>query len=141
MKASAIKVGHVYYVDFDPVRQGEFDRRHLAVVLKRNKNNVTFITIPLTGNSDGDSKNKIKLNITNLLPPHLRSKDTYAVYDQVRTVNASRFQVLVEGGKVYDTVVPEKELLQIYEKIIGNLLDGLDSDVKETIKKSLFTKG
>ena len=36
MRFSDIKVGYIYNVIFDPVRDCEFDGRHLAVVLKRN---------------------------------------------------------------------------------------------------------
>ena len=35
MRFSDIKVGYIYNVIFDPVRDCEFDGKHLAVVLKR----------------------------------------------------------------------------------------------------------
>lgn len=138
MKASEVKVGHVYYVDFEPTRRGEFDKHHLAVVLKKNKNEITFIVIPLTSSKEGENANKVKLHITDKLPEHLRSKETYAVYDQIRTVNASRFQVLREGDDVIDAVVSEEDMDTIYEKIIGNLIFNLSEQQKTKIKERVF---
>ena len=48
MRFSDIKVGYIYNVIFDPVRDCEFDGKHLAVVLKRNNDKATFIVMPLT---------------------------------------------------------------------------------------------
>ncbi len=135
MRAKEIKVGHIYYVKFDPVKKGEFGKDHLAVVLKKNNNKITFIVIPLTSKETGLEQNKIKLEIKNLLPPHLRSKDTYAVYDQVRTVTAERFSRLTENGVTYDTCVPDKYMDVLYQKVVENLLDGiLDENRKKEIK-------
>ena len=40
MRAKDIKVGHIYYVDFEPIRRGEFDKTHMALVLRKtNKHN------------------------------------------------------------------------------------------------------
>ena len=49
MRFSDIKVGYIYNVIFDPVRDCEFDGRHLAVVLKRNNDKATFIVMPQIG--------------------------------------------------------------------------------------------
>ena len=126
MKAKDIKVGHIYYVDFEPTRKGEFGRHHMGLVLKRTVNQITFITVPLTGNSD--TSNKIKLDIKDLLPEHLRTKDTYAVYDQIRTVNSSRFSNLVEDGKIVDVVVPDAVFDEVLKAIIANLTSDLSAD-------------
>ena len=37
MRAGDIKAGHIYNVIFDPVRDCEFDGKHLAVVLKKEQ--------------------------------------------------------------------------------------------------------
>ena len=42
MRFSDIKVGCIYNVIFDPVRDCEFDGKHLAVVLKRNNDKGGF---------------------------------------------------------------------------------------------------
>lgn len=138
MKAEEIKVGHVYYVKFDPVKKGEFGKDHLAVVLKKNNNKITFIVIPLTSKEAGLESNKVKLEIKSLLPPHLRNKNTYAVYDQVRTVTAERFSRLTESGVTYDTCVPDRDMDMLYQKVIENLLDGiLDESRKRKVKQEI----
>ena len=139
MRKEDIKVGHIYYVDFNPTRKGEFDREHLAVVLKKNRNEVTFIVIPLTGSDVGVGENKIELNVTNQLPFHLRKKKTYAVYDQIRTLSASRFHQLYEGDVIIDSIVPEDEMDKLYEVIITNLLEDVKSDRKYEIIKSCLS--
>lgn len=48
MKFSDIQVGYIYNVIFDPVRNCEFNGKHLALVLKRNNDKQTFIVMPLT---------------------------------------------------------------------------------------------
>lgn len=100
MRFSDIKVGYIYNVIFDPVRDCEFDGRHLAVVLKKNNDKATFIVMPLTSASNGDGVNKVKLGVMTTLPSSLKLNDTYAVYNQVRTVNADRFITLKEGSAV-----------------------------------------
>lgn len=136
MKAQDIKVGHIYYVDFEPTRKGEFDKYHLALVLKKTVNEITFIVIPLTSKAEGLELNKIKLDIKELLPTNLKEKDTYAVYDQIRTVNASRFRPLLENSEPFDVIVPDNIVDNVFEAIISNLLFGLDEKRKEEILKS-----
>lgn len=100
MRFSDIKVGYIYNVIFDPVRDCEFDGKHLAVVLKKNNDKATFIVMPLTSAPNGVGVNKIKLGAMNSLPSSLKTNDTYAVYNQIRTVNADRFIALKEGSAV-----------------------------------------
>ena len=100
MRFSDIKVGYIYNVIFNPVRDCEFDGKHLAVVLKRNNDKATFIVMPLTSAPNGVGVNKIKLGAMNSLPSSLKTNDTCAVYNQVRTVNADRFIALKEGSAV-----------------------------------------
>lgn len=126
MNAKDIKVGHIYYVDFEPVRKGEFDKYHMALVLKKTLNQITFISIPLTSNADGNGKNKVRIDITSKLPTNLQGKSTYAVYDQLRTLNASRFHNLMENGNVMDVEVDHETVQAVIEKVIKNLLDGLE---------------
>ena len=135
MKAKDIKVGHIYYVDFEPTRKGEFDKYHMGLVLKRTVNQITFITVPLTGNSD--TSNKIKLEINDLLPEHLRTKDTYAVYDQIRTLNSSRFSNLVEDGKIVDVVVPDSVFDEVLKAIISNLTSELTAERQALLLEKL----
>lgn len=114
MRFSDIKVGYIYNVIFDPVRNCEFDGKHLAVVLKRNNDRATFIVMPLTSAPNGVGVNKIKLGAMDSLPSSLKSNDTYAVYNQVRTVNADRFIALKEGSTVKEC--------QMEKSIFHNLL-------------------
>ena len=114
MRFSDIKVGYIYNVIFDPVRYCEFDGKHLAVVLKRNNDKATFIVMPLTSAPNGVGVNKIKLGAMNSLPLSLKYNDTYAVYNQVRTVNADRFIALKEGRAVKECQMEK----QIFHKLL-----------------------
>lgn len=114
MRFSDIKVGYIYNVIFDPVRDCEFDGKHLAVVLKRNNDKATFIVMPLTSAPNGVGVNKIKLGAMNSLPSSLKSNDTYAVYNQVRTVNADRFIALKEGSAVKECQMEKR----IFHKLL-----------------------
>lgn len=128
MKAKDIQIGHIYYVDFEPTRVGEFDKYHMALVLKKNVNNITFITVPITSNAKGLGKNKIKLDINQKLPKNLQDKESYAVYDQIRTVSASRFHNLMEDGEILEVIVDKDIIEDVLEKIITNLLYGMDKE-------------
>jgi mRNA-degrading endonuclease toxin of MazEF toxin-antitoxin module len=136
MRAEDIKEGHIYYVRFPLNRKGEFKDPHLGLVLQRTVTDITFITVPLTRSSD--ESNKIKLDITELLPPHLRTKPTYAVYDNVITLNASRFENLFEknaDGKteIYDVKVPDAIMDQVLEAVIKCLTKGLEKSRQKKI--------
>lgn len=101
MKFSNVKEKHIYNVIFDPVRQCEFDLTHPAVVLKKNNDNKTCIVMPLTTESNGVGINKIDIGCISTLPSSLRGNNTYAVFNQVRTVNVNRFIAFKEmlGGQ------------------------------------------
>lgn len=100
MRFSDIKEGYIYNVIFDPVRNCEFNGKHLAVVFKKNNDKETVIVMPLTSAPNGAGVNKIKLGPMSCLPSSLKGNDTYAVFNQVRTVNADRFISLKEGGVI-----------------------------------------
>ena len=100
MKFSNVKEKHIYNVIFDPVEPCEFDKKHLALVLKKNNDKKTCIVVPLTSEDNGDGVNKINIGYISTLPTSLKCNNTYAVINQVRTVNVSRFIALKEviGG-------------------------------------------
>ena len=70
--------------------------------------------MPLTSAPNGAGVNKIKLGAMNSLPSSLKSNDTYAVYNQVRTVNADRFIALKEGRAVKECQMEK----QIFHKLL-----------------------
>lgn len=100
MRASDIKVGKIYNVIFDPVRECEFDGKHLALVIKKNPDGATFVVVPLTSSSNGIGINKLFVGQIESLPESLKKNDAYAVLNQIRTVNATRFISLKES-KIY----------------------------------------
>lgn len=122
MKNEEIKIGHIYFVDFDPVEKGEFNGPHLAIVLKKNADKITFITIPLTSKEKGLDVNKISLGKLDCLPENLREKESFAVIDQIRTVSANRFSELHENSQTKDAKVPDKILVKIYRAVIKDFL-------------------
>lgn len=138
MRASDIKVGYIYNVIFDPVRDCEFDGKHLAVVLKKNNDKSTFIVMPLTSASNGNGINKLHVGQVPSLPTSLRSNDTYAVFNQVRTVNASRFISLKEGGTVVEALFPQDKFHQLLVLAIKELVYSIDQDSKINLLKTAY---
>lgn len=134
MKSRDIQVGHIYYVNFDSTEPGEFDKKHLAVVIKKNHDRITFVVIPMTSKDKGVGINKIPLGTLDCLPVNLQSKDTYAVIDQIRTVNSNRFFELKDSGKVIDAIMPKEKMRVLYKAIIKDLLhDVPDNELREIL--------
>lgn len=145
MRFSDIKVGYIYNVIFDPVRNCEFNGKHLAVVLKRNNDKATYIVMPLTSAPNGVGVNKIKLGPMNCLPSSLKGNDTYAVYNQVRTVNADRFIALKEGGTVKEcemekSVFHNLVFLGLREMVYSIPQDDRIEILKRTCEAELISK-
>ncbi len=133
MRYSDIKEKHVYYVDFNPVKKCEFNDNHLAVVLKKNNDKKTAIVMPLTSRPNGVGTNKMLLPTINDLPARLKGDDSYAVYDQVRSVNYSRFQPVFEnttGMVIVDVKLDDDVFLSIIEKGVSELEKKLSLEEK-----------
>lgn len=140
MRASDIKVGHIYYVDYEPVRSGEFDKLHLSVVLKKNNDKHTFFVMPLTSSPNGDGVNKVNIGKIIALPPNIRDKDTYAVFNQARTVNASRFIAIKSGGGRISVSLDNCTMQKLYGLLIGDVLYNMPPDDKIYILKQAYDK-
>ncbi len=140
MRFSDIKIGHIYNVIFDPVRVCEFNGKHLALVLKRNNDNQTYIVMPFTSGQNGNGVNKIKLDAVDSLPTSLRSNDTYAVFNQIRTVNANRFIALKEGTSLVNAKVDDETISKLLYLGINELIFNLNQDKKIELLKNLYEK-
>ncbi len=138
MKAQEIKLKHIYYVDYEPIQKGEFGKKHLAVVLKKNHDKITFVTIPLTSKDNGVGINKISLGKLEDLPSNLREKETNAVCDQIRTVSSNRFYKLKDNGIYIDVKLPDDKFTYLFESIMRDLTFNLEVDEKATIYKKLY---
>lgn len=138
MKAQEIKIKHIYYVDFEPTQKGEFGKKHLGVVLKKNHDKITFITIPLTSKENGLDINKISLGKINNLPENLRDKETFAVLDQVRTVSSSRFYKLKDNGTYVEVELSDEKFLLLFEHIFKDLSFNLEEKEKRNIYWKLY---
>ena len=138
MKASDIKIGHVYYVDYEPVKNGEFNGRHLSVVLKKNNDKVTFVVMPLTSSPNGDGVNKINIGKIAGLPPSIKTKDTYAVYNQVRTVNSMRFYSVKNGSMRLDVPMDNAVWLNLFELAIRDMIHNMNQDIKIIVLKNVY---
>lgn len=138
MRFSDIKAGYIYNVIFDPVRDCEFDGKHLAVVLKRNNDKATFIVMPLTSAPNGVGLNKIKLGAMNSLPSSLKTNDTYAVYNQVRTVNADRFIALKEGSAVKECPMEKHIFHKLLFLGLREMVYSIQQEERIEILKSVY---
>lgn len=145
MKYSDINIGSIYNVDFDPVRPCEFDKLHLALVLKKNNDKKTAIVLPLTSASNGNNVNKINLGKLDCLPSSLKTADTYAVYNQIRTVNASRFIKLKEHDKngknmPIDCKLATEQFNMLLKLSINELCFSYNIDQKMDLYLSLYNQ-
>ncbi len=133
MKSRLIKVGHIYYVQFNPVQGNEFAKQHLAVVLKKNADNSTFVVVPLTSSSMGDGVNKICIGKITALPERLSGRESYAVYDQIRTVDAQRFSMVFDdSGNAVQVPFPNGKWKELLRCVISDLIR--DTAVEERIE-------
>jgi mRNA-degrading endonuclease toxin of MazEF toxin-antitoxin module len=140
VKSTDIKIGHIYYVDYEPVRDGEFNGKHLSVVLKRNNDKYTFVVMPLTSSANGNGVNKINIGKVAGLPPNIRSNDTYAVFDQVRTVNANRFMAVKDEGGRIDVSMERGVWLNLFELAVRDMVFNVGQDEKIAILKSAYDR-
>lgn len=138
MRFSDIKVKNIYLVDFDPVKQCEFNGRHLAVVLKRNNDNRTFIVMPLTSSDNGVGINKINIRKIKSLPKSFSGNTSYAVYNQIRTVNASRFIALNNGKCIIKCMLENNIFYGLQYSGINDLILNLNIDEKIKILKKAY---
>lgn len=144
MKFSDVKEKHIYNVIFDPVEPCEFDKKHLALVVKKNNDKRTCIVVPLTSENNGDGVNKINIGHINTLPTSLKCNNTYAVINQVRTVNVSRFMTLKEVIDGINTPIncPINDCVfqNILQHVISELVFVYSADEKMNIFNLLFHK-
>ncbi len=138
MRYSDIKVGYIYNVIFDPVHHCEFNGKHLAVVLKKNIDKKTLIVMPFTSSPNGVGINKIKIGNINSLPSSLKTNDTYAVYNQVRTVNANRFIALKEGTSIKECKLDNTILYKLLSLGLREIVYGLQEDERIVLLKNLY---
>jgi uncharacterized protein YifN (PemK superfamily) len=126
LKFSDILEKHFYNAIFDPVKDCEFDGKHLALVIKKNADKKTVIVLPLTTESNGEGKNKIKVGKIPNLPTSLKLFDSYAVYNQVRTLNASRLIALKEGDNRIQVPIGDS----LFVKLVSLCADELLTELK-----------
>lgn len=138
MRFSDIKEGYIYNVIFDPVRNCEFNGKHLAVVFKKNNDKETAIVMPLTSSPSGVGANKIKLGPMDCLPISLKRNDTYAVYNQIRTVNADRFIALKEGTMIKECKMEKDVLYHLMYLSLRELVFNVPQDDRIGILKYAY---
>lgn len=138
MRFSDIKIGYIYTIIFDPVRPCEFNGQHLGLVLKKNNDKNTFIVMPLTSADNGDGINKIKLGQITSLPSSLRTNCTYAVFNQLRTVNATRFIKLKEDSNPIECPIDKILFNQLLTLGIRELTISLPLDQRVSLLKTIY---
>jgi len=113
---------------------------HLAVVLKKNVDRNTVIVMPLTSSNKGDGTNKVNIGIIPSLPPHLATHDSYAVYDQIRTVSVSRLRFLYNQTthNIVKSHIPSDIFLDLYRLSIGEILRGLSIDDQMAVFRDAY---
>lgn len=103
MRYSDIKVGNVYFVKLEPVKDYEFGGNHLGIVLRKGQDNRTVTIISLTSKSSGVGENKIDIGLIQSLPKRLiedkngNPLKSFVILDQIRTVNVIRIQEILDG--------------------------------------------
>jgi mRNA-degrading endonuclease toxin of MazEF toxin-antitoxin module len=133
-------IGHVYYVLYDPVQVGEFNGKHLSVVLKRNNDKYTFVVMPLTSSANGDGINKLSIGKLPGLPSNIKGADTYAVFDQVRTVSSNRFFYIKSGSKSIDVSIDNVILLRLFSLAMRDILYDIEQDDKIAVLKTAYDR-
>lgn len=99
--------------------------------------------MPLTSASNGNNVNKINIGQISTLPASLRNCNTYAVYNQIRTVNASRFIRLKEydengNNKPVDCPLDADVFKNLLKLAIEELCFSYDYDEKMELYLALY---
>ena len=92
----------------------------------------------MTSASNGNGINKIHIGQVASLPTSLKRNDTYAVFNQVRTVNASRFISLKEGRSIVEAQLPQDIFHQLLVLAIKELIYSIDQDSKIYLLKIAY---
>ncbi|NFO48599.1 type II toxin-antitoxin system PemK/MazF family toxin [Clostridium botulinum] len=140
MNFGRVKAKRIYVIQFNPVKDNEFDNQHLGLVLKKNNDGKTCIVMPLTSEGNGEGTNKINIGKIPTLPSNLNVTDSYAVYNQVRTVNVERFKPLKDNNVYVDSYIDDKLFLKLLDLGTSELLYELDFDEKISLHKSQYEK-
>lgn len=143
MRYSDIKERYIYYVQFNPIKGNEFNKNHLSVVLKKNNDRRTAIVMPLTSNESGQGKNKILIDEILLLPERLKGDRSYAVYDQVRTVDFRRFEPIFKelgGNEIVEVKIEDDVFKLLVELGTREFEKQLVLDEKMSIYKKKFNE-
>lgn len=139
MKFSDIKIQHIYNVNFDPVRKCEFNLHHFAVVLNKNLDKRTVIVMPLTTSNRGDGLNKVNIGILKTLPSSLQTGPTYAVFNQIRTLNVSRFKPMLDGAdNIMECPMSIPNFNMLIRLGVSQIMYGVDNDNQISILKNLY---
>lgn len=118
-----IKEKHVYYVDFNPFQGNEFGLKHMAVVLRKNKNDKTLMVMPLTSKKD-DTGKTIQIEVLGLTE-ELKSNESHAVFNKVRVVTHTRFSHVMDKGAPAIVKVSN----DTYEKLIDLAIEEIEYNV------------
>ena len=140
MNYSDIKPKQIYYVNFAPVVGNEFNGNHLALVLKLNKDKRTAVVLPLTSSPQGVGGNKVSLGCILSLPANLRETETFAILDQIRTVDFKRFRQANEKGKFVTPIVEDRLFFKIWGSILSEALFNISIDEKIHIYEILYSQ-
>lgn len=141
MKFSDIKPRHIYSVWFNPVQKSEFDGSHLALVLKKNSDKRTCVVMPLTSQSNGVGATKTLVGTIPTLPPNLSVNPTYAVYNQVRTLNHNRFNTLKDDtGNVQEAKIDDNIFYELLDYAMKDMSYDLSLDEKLELSKKRYEK-
>lgn len=137
MRYSDVLQQHIYYIDFDPVKQCEFNGKHLGIVLRKNTDNRTVIVAPLTRSNNGVGIDKHLLGEIINLPTSLSGSESYLVSNQVRTVNAERFYSLKDDQRNKVQVKLDDRLFdKVFEICLNCLSEGMEKNSKYAYYKN-----
>lgn len=143
MRYSDIKERYIYYVQFNPIKGNEFRNNHLSVVLKKNNDKRTAIVMPLTSSESGQGENKILLDEITSLPERLKGDKSYAVYDQVKTVDFERFMPVFKnttGNEIVEVNLEDEVFTMLVELAAREMEKKLSLDEKMIIYKKKFNE-
>jgi len=140
MDFGRVNAKRIYVIQFNPVKDNEFDSEHLGLVLKKNNDGKTCIVMPLTSESNGEGKNKINIGKVPTLPSNLKVNNSYAVYNQVRTVNVERFKPLRDNNAYVDSYVDDALFSKLLDLGTSELLYELNFDEKISLHKFQYER-
>lgn len=141
---SDIKLKSVYFLDYDPSHGDEFGKHHMGIVLKKrthNQQDSVCVIVPITTNPPRIyDTGKIPVRLNNLPDKLAKKGQSYALTNQIKVMDYTRLERIVDKGKTQKVTVNQSDYLRIVELCTDEIESALTFSEKMSFYKLKIDK-